>query len=401
MFIIIICLQCLYVVRQLDGGPADVGQTVKAFRKAEAYTGPSIVIAYATCVDWGHRAGDKAMVEQQVQTVESGYWPLYRYHPEKVGKDGGNGFELDNRRISDVAMTSFLSNENRFTSLQRTSPEHAKLLQGAMVDDATFRHMNRKRMSMSDENILEYLKKAMGEQVTGERVTILYGSDTGTSELVAKSFQFEMKSRSMKAKCMAFNDISVADLQDHKKVLAIVATAGQGEMPKSAVKFWEEMEPFLETAPDNFLAEMQFAVFGMGDSSYVFFNEAAKKFDEAFERLGATRIQPVGVGDDQHPARYDTELEEWTPDFYDNIDAPEPPQELGAPSHLVEILPPGPETEKLVSPLVPHGSKPVTMTVKWSTVPDGYERAIDHFEFELKKRFAGLRPRRLLGSVGI
>jgi len=72
---------------------ADVGQTVKAFREAEAYRGPSIVVAYATCVDWGHRAGDKAMVQQQVQAVESGYWPLYRYHPEKVGKDGSNGFE--------------------------------------------------------------------------------------------------------------------------------------------------------------------------------------------------------------------------------------------------------------------------------------------------------------------
>merc|ERR1712038_300760 len=111
--------------------------------------------------------------------------------------------------------------------------------------------------------------------------------------------------------------------------------------------------------------------------------EAAKKVDDAFERLGATRIMQLGLGDDQHPARYDTELEEWTPDFYDNIEAPEPPQELGAPSHLVEILPSSPETAQLVVPYVPHGSKPVTMTVKRSTVPDGYERAIDHFEFDL------------------
>jgi len=362
---------------------ADVGQTVKAFREAEAYTGPSIVIAYATCVDWGHRAGDKAMVMQQVQAVESGYWPLYRYHPEKVGKDGSNGFELDNRRISDSAMQTFLNNENRFTSLQRTSPEHAKVLQGAMVDDANFRHEHRKRLSMSDEDLLEYLKKAMGEQVTGDRVTILYGSDTGTSEIVAKNFQFEMKRRGMRAKCMAFNDISIADLAEEKKILAVVATAGQGEMPKSAVKFWQEMEPFLENAPADYLAETQFAVFGMGDSSYVFFNEAAKKVDEAFEKLGATRIMPLGLGDDQHAARYDTELEEWTPDFYDNIEAPEPPQELGAPSHLVEILAPGPETQKLLSPYVPHGSKPVKMTLKRSTVPEGYERDIDHFEFDL------------------
>merc|ERR1712222_20433 len=87
-----------------------------------------------------------------------------------------------------------------------------------------------------------------------------------------------------------------------------------------------------------------------------------------------------GEGDDQHPARYDTELEEWTPDFYDNIDAPEPPQELGAPTHLVEVVQASPES---VPPYVPHGSKPITMKVKLSTVPDGYERAIDHFEFDL------------------
>jgi len=193
-----------------------------------------------------------------------------------------------------------------------------------------------------------------------------------------------MKRRGMKAKCMAFNDMPIADLPDQKKVLAVVATAGQGEMPKSAVKFWQEMETFLETAPNDYLAETQFAVFGMGDSSYVFFNEAAKKFDATFERLGATRVMQLGLGDDQHPARYDTELEEWTPDFYDNIEAPEPPQELGAPSHLVEVLSPGPETDKLVVPAyVPHGSKPVTMTLKRSTVPEGYERAIDHFEFDL------------------
>jgi len=305
------------------------------------------------------------------------------YNPENVGKEDSKAFELDNKRISADAMEGFLREENRFTTLRRTSPEHAKLLQGAMTEGAHFRHEQRKRLAMTDEDLLEYLKKAMGEQITGERVTILYGSDTGTSETVAKNFQFEMKRRGMKAKCMAFNDISVADLVDQKKILAVVATAGQGEMPKSALKFWEEMETFVETAPKDFLAETQFAVFGMGDSSYVFFNEAAKKVDDAFERLGATRIMQLGLGDDQHPARYDTELEEWTPDFYDNIEAPEPPQELGAPSHLVEILPSSPETAQLVVPYVPHGSKPVTMTVKRSTVPDGYERAIDHFEFDL------------------
>jgi len=91
----------------------------------------------------------------------------------------------------------------------------------------------------------------------------------------------------------------------------------------------------------------------------------------------------MGQGDDQDPARYDTVLEDWTPDFMDNIDAPAPPQELGAPSHLVEVLAAGPETDKMVEKFIPHGSKPVRMYLKESTVPDGYERAIDHFEFDL------------------
>jgi len=362
---------------------ADVNQTVKAFKEAEAYNGPSIIIAYATCVDWGHRHGDKAMVLQQVQAVDSGYWPLYRYHPDKAGKDG-SGFELDNKRISDKAMVDMLGHENRFTSLQRSAPEYAKLLQGAMVENAGMRHEQRKRRSMNDEDLLEYLKKSMGEQVTGERVTILYGTDTGNAEIVAKNFQFEMKRRGMRAKCMALNDFAIPDLPDESRVLAFVSTAGQGEMPKSAVKFWQDMETFLETAPADFMKDTQFAVFGLGDSSYVFYNEAAKKVDAAFEKLGGQRVHELGLGDDQHAARFDTALEDWGPDFFDSIEAPPAPEELTPPSHLVEVLQAEhPKYALGAQAYEPHGSVPVRMTLKRSTVPEGYERAIDHFEFDL------------------
>merc|ERR1719238_135050 len=156
-------------------------------------------------------------------------------------------------------MTDYLSSENRFTSLQRTAPEHAKMLQDAMASNAVFRHEHRRRMAMNDEDLLEYLKKQMGETVTGERVTVLYGSDTGNAEVVAKNFQFELKRRGMKAKCMALNEVDVSDLPDESKILAIVSTAGQGDMPKSAVKFWEQMETFLETAPADYLKDTKFA----------------------------------------------------------------------------------------------------------------------------------------------
>jgi len=90
------------------------------------------------------------------------------------------------------------------------------------------------------------------------------------------------------------------------------------------------------------------------------------------------------MGDDQHPARFDTELEEWSPDYYDNIEAPEPPQELSPPSHLVEILSADDaKAQNVITSYEPAGSKPVKMSVKRSTVPEGYERAVDHFEFDL------------------
>merc|ERR1719335_1180471 len=130
------------------------------------------------------------------------------------------------------------------------------------------------------------------------------------------------------------------------------------------------MEAFLETAPEDFMKDTQFAVFGMGDSSYVKFNEAAKKIDDAFTKLGGQRLQDLGLGDDQHPARFDTELEEWSPDFFDNIDAPPPPQELGAPSHLVEIVDSADAAamQGVVETNIPHHSKPITLRVKRSTV---------------------------------
>lgn len=89
------------------------------------------------------------------------------------------------------------------------------------------------------------------------------------------------------------------------------------------------------------------------------------------------------MGDDQHPGRFDTVLEDWSPDFFDNIEAPPPPQELSAPSHLIELLAADDELAAQANiPFVPHGSHPITMKAKISTVPEGYERPIDHFEFD-------------------
>merc|ERR1712048_970385 len=118
--------------------------TVKAFREAEQYPGPSIVLCYATCVDWGHRMGDKAMVQQQRQVVDGGYWPLYRYHPDKLGTEN-NSYELDARRIDSEVLSTHLKSENRFSSLMRAAPEHSKALQDALTSEISTNHEVRRR----------------------------------------------------------------------------------------------------------------------------------------------------------------------------------------------------------------------------------------------------------------
>ena len=107
--------------------------TVKAFLEAEAYDGPSLIIAYSHCIAHGF---DLAYgMEQQKAAVNSGYWPLFRYNPELAAQNK-NPFLLDSRAPS-IPLKNFIYNETRYTMLVKSNPEHAKvLLQEAEEDVA-------------------------------------------------------------------------------------------------------------------------------------------------------------------------------------------------------------------------------------------------------------------------
>jgi len=111
-----------YVARVAMGG-GDT-QTLKAFREAEAYDGPSLIIAFSPCIAHGYdlRYG----MEQQKAAVQSGYWPLFRYHPER-SKEGSNPLQLDSRPPS-IPVQKYLHNETRFTILNHSDSEAAKKL---------------------------------------------------------------------------------------------------------------------------------------------------------------------------------------------------------------------------------------------------------------------------------
>ena len=105
---------------------ADFGQTVKALSEAAAYDGPSLVIAYATCIAHGIRAGLGSSAEEMKKAVDSGYFHLFRFHP-LLKEQGKNPLVIDSKEPT-LDYQSFLEGEIRYDSLRRSRPEEAEEL---------------------------------------------------------------------------------------------------------------------------------------------------------------------------------------------------------------------------------------------------------------------------------
>jgi pyruvate-ferredoxin/flavodoxin oxidoreductase len=109
-------------VAQISMGANDA-QSVKALIEADEWPGPSLVIAYSTCIAHGIDMS-KSMTHQK-DAVRSGYWPLYRFQPSEI--EHGHPFKLDSKKPS-IPVRDFVSTEARFAILQRTHPERAEML---------------------------------------------------------------------------------------------------------------------------------------------------------------------------------------------------------------------------------------------------------------------------------
>jgi pyruvate-ferredoxin/flavodoxin oxidoreductase len=110
-------------VAQVAMGASDV-QTVRAFMEAEAYDGPSLVIAYSHCI--AHGINMRHGLEQQKLAVDCGYWPLYRFNPD-LEDEGKYPFTLDSKTPK-IPMRNYAYNETRYKMLTKTHPELAKKL---------------------------------------------------------------------------------------------------------------------------------------------------------------------------------------------------------------------------------------------------------------------------------
>ena len=105
---------------------ADYNQTIKALVEAESYNGPSIVIAYAPCINHGIKGGMGVSQTEEKNAVASGYWNMFRFDP-RVTEEGKNPFQLDSKAPT-ASYQDFIKNEVRYSSLSRQNPERAEQL---------------------------------------------------------------------------------------------------------------------------------------------------------------------------------------------------------------------------------------------------------------------------------
>ncbi len=128
---------------------ADQAQTLKAFREAEAYDGPSIIIAYSPCINHGLKAGMGKSQAEELHAVECGYWHLWRYNPA-AEEQGLNPFSLDSKAPDWDKFDDFLKGEVRYASVWKQYPAEAAELFAAAKANAQWRYNNYVRLSKTN-----------------------------------------------------------------------------------------------------------------------------------------------------------------------------------------------------------------------------------------------------------
>jgi pyruvate-ferredoxin/flavodoxin oxidoreductase len=137
-------------VAQVAMGFSDT-QTLRAFREAEAFDGPSLILAYSPCIEHGIDMADG--LSQQDLAVKSGIWPLYRYNPDRID-EGKNPLQLDSKAPS-IPLTEFAYNELRYRSLLKSNEERAEKLMKAAQAQVDKRWSLYEQMAKMDYSLEE------------------------------------------------------------------------------------------------------------------------------------------------------------------------------------------------------------------------------------------------------
>lgn len=298
-------------------------QVLQAMDEADKFNGPSVVLAYLPY--FGEHDSPLTILQETKTAVDLGYWPLYRWNPENEAK-GEPNFVLDSQRIK-KELQKFLDRDNKLTQLMQKEPKFAAAL---AQDFGTEVRQQQKRKARDAYNVLL-------EGLFGAPLVILFASDNGNAQSLAKRLANRGRSRGLKTTVMAMEDYPLEDLPTEENIVFITSTAGQGEFPQNGRAFWDAIKDNNELD----LAGVHYSVMSLGDSHYwprkqdrVYYNKPGKDLDKLFANLGAKRLADVGLGDDQDPDGFQTGYQVWEPKIWealgvDNVEGlPEEPAPL-------------------------------------------------------------------------
>ena len=280
-------------------------QVLEAMIEADNFNGPSIIVAYLPY----NKENDSPMtvLQETKKAVDLGYWPLYRWNPNNDHQEKAN-FSLDSERIKQE-LEEFLKRENHLTQLM-----HRRAVFSANLSESygtEVRALQKRHARNAYDKMLEGLY--------GASMTILFASDNGNAEGLAKRLGNRGKVRGLKSIVMAMDDYPSDDLSREENLVMITSTAGQGEFPQNGRSFWNDVKG----NPDLDLSTVNYTVFALGDSHYwprkedrIYYNKPGKDLDARIAFLGGQRLADIGLGDDQEPDGYQTGYNEWEPKLW-------------------------------------------------------------------------------------
>ncbi|XP_005408650.1 PREDICTED: NADPH-dependent diflavin oxidoreductase 1 isoform X2 [Chinchilla lanigera] len=156
-----------------------------------------------------------------------------------------------------------------------------------------------------------------GVEMPDHEVLVLFGSQTGTAQDVAERLRREARRRRLSCRVQELDSYAVANLIREPLVIFVCATTGQGDPPDNMKNFWRFI--FRKNLPATSLSQLDFAVLGLGDSSYTKFNFVAKKLHRRLLQLGGSALLPACLGDDQHELGPDAAIDPWLGALWEKV----------------------------------------------------------------------------------